>query len=454
MKKNGKSRIIFLIDLSIIILSFSAYYIYHDGWDHISYKATVTLAYIVLTWFMISINSDLYRVSANSKILSNLTSLFTSFSILTACVIFFVSIFGEFKPNGNFILYPLLYIAIATSIYRFFYIVIIKHFSGNGYNKKHVLVIGGDRIAERVINKIMSSPYLGYKLYGVIADYYHESLPKGIYLGKLDRFCEIARSKLIDEVIIALPLRKEKELINVVEKCEYEGIRFRIVPDFYRMVRNRMVIEELDDIPMIAVHTEPLNLLGNRFQKRLFDLVFASAALIILSPVFLVLAIIIKYTDKGPVFFSQMRVGTNNKKFKIYKFRSMYMQSKTESDTIWTSSEDSRVTKIGKFMRKTNLDELPQFWNVFKGDMSLVGPRPEREYFIEQFKDNIPDYKVRHLVKSGITGWAQINGFRGDTSISERVKYDLQYIQYWSLWFDFKILLLTLFNKKVYANAY
>jgi len=130
------------------------------------------------------------------------------------------------------------------------------------------------------------------------------------------------------------------------------------------------------------------------------------------------------------------------------------MQSKTESDTTWTSSEDSRVTKIGKFMRKTNLDELPQFWNVLKGYMSLVGPRPEREYFIEQFKEKIPDYKVRHLVKSGITGWAQINGLRGDTSISERVKYDLQYIQYWSLWFDLKILFFTLFNKKTYANAY
>jgi Undecaprenyl-phosphate glucose phosphotransferase len=300
----------------------------------------------------------------------------------------------------------------------------------------------------------MSSPYLGYKLYGVLADYYHDSLPKGIYLGKLDRFCEIARSHLIDEVIIALPLRREKELINVVEKCELEGIRFRIVPDFYRMVRNRMIVEELDDIPLIAVHTEPLNLFGNRFQKRLFDIVFASTALIILSPVFLVLAIIIKYTDKGPVFFSQKRIGANNKEFEIYKFRSMYMQSKTESDTIWTSSDDSRVTKIGKFMRKINLDELPQFWNVLKGDMSLVGPRPEREYFVEQFKDKIPDYKVRHLVKSGITGWAQINGLRGDTSISERVRYDLQYIQFWSLWFDLKILFLTLFNKKVYANAY
>ena len=454
MKKNGKSRIIFLIDLSIIIFSFSAYYIYYNGWNHISYKAIVTLTFAVLVWFVISLNSDLYKVSANSKVVSNLISLFSSFSVLTVCVIFFVAIFGEFKPNGNFILFPLLYTVVATSMYRFFYLIIIKHFSSNGYNKKHVLVIGGDRIAERVINKIMSSPYLGYKLYGVLADYYHKSLPKGIYLGKIDRFCEITRSKLIDEVIIALPLRKERELIDVVRKCEFEGVRFRIVPDFYRMVRNRMFVEELDDIPLIAVHTEPLNLFGNRFQKRLFDIVFATIAIIILSPLFLVLAVIIKCSDKGPVFFSQNRVGANNREFRIYKFRSMFMQPKAESDTIWTTPDDSRVTKIGKFMRKTNLDELPQFWNVLKGDMSLVGPRPEREYFIEQFKKEIPDYKVRHLVKSGITGWAQLNGFRGDTSISERVKYDLQYIQYWSIWFDFKILFLTLLKKNTYKNAY
>lgn len=454
MKKNKRSRVIFLIDIFIIILSFGVYYIYHNGWDHISYGAPVTLVYILLLWFLISINSNIYRVNANTKIISNLSSLFSSFSVLTVGVIFFVAVFGNFKSNTNSILLPLFYTVTAIAVYRFSYLVIIKHLCGNGYYKKNVLVVGGDRIAERVINKIMSSSHLGYKLYGVLADYYHESLPKGIYLGKLDRFCEIVRSKLIDEVIIALPLRKEIQLIDIVHKCEYEGIRFRIVPDFYRMVKNRMVVEELDDIPIIAVHTEPLNQIGNRIQKRLIDVVFSATALILLAPVFMALAIIIKWTDKGPVFFSQMRVGANNKEFKIYKFRSMRMQSKSDSDTVWTSCDDNRVTKIGKFMRKTNLDELPQFWNVLKGEMSLVGPRPEREYFVEQFKEKIPDYKVRHLVKSGITGWAQVNGFRGDTSISERVKYDLQYIQYWSLWFDIKILFLTLFNTKTYANAY
>ncbi len=299
-----------------------------------------------------------------------------------------------------------------------------------------------------------ASPHLGYTLYGVIADQYHESLPKGIYLGEIDRLCEIVCSKLIDEVIIALPQRREKDLINIVNACESEGIRFRIVPDYYRMVKNKIMIEALDDIPLIAVQTEPLNVLGSRMQKRFFDIVISFAALVILSPIFILLAIIIKCTSRGPVFYSQKRVGANNEQFFIHKFRTMYVQPEKESNTIWTTADDNRVTTIGQFMRKTNIDELPQFWNVLEGDMSIVGPRPEREYFVEQFKENIADYKVRHLVKSGITGWAQINGLRGDTSISERIKYDLHYLQNWSVWFDIKILLLTVFSRKAFKNAY
>lgn len=454
MIKNGKSRLIFFIDLTIIILSFGIYYVYSVGWEHISYKPVTTLGIIISVWTLVAINSEVYKISATSKIFNNLLLLFTAFSLLTVCVIFFVAVFGNFMQDNKRVLYPLLYSISITMTFRLFYFIIVKHFISNGYYKKHVLVIGGDRVAERVIHKIMSSPYLGYKLYGVVADKYHESLPKGIYLGKIDRLSEIVRSKLIDEVIIALPQRRETDLINIVNTCESEGIRFRIVPDYYRMVKNRIMIETLDDIPLIAVQTEPLNSAGSRMQKRFFDIVLSFAALTILSPIFFLLAVIIKCTDQGPVFYSQKRIGANNKEFLMHKFRTMSVRPEKESDTTWTTANDDRVTKVGKFMRKTNIDELPQFWNVLKGDMSIVGPRPEREFFVEQFKKDISDYKVRHLVKSGITGWAQVNGLRGDTSIADRVKYDLFYMQYWSIWFDIKILFLTVFNKNGYKNAY
>jgi Undecaprenyl-phosphate glucose phosphotransferase len=279
-------------------------------------------------------------------------------------------------------------------------------------------------------------------------------MPQDFYLGKVERFSEIARSAVIDEVIIALPLRMEKVIIEMVERCDYEGIRVRIVPDFFRVIRNRAVLDRLGDIPFIGIRTEPLSLLKNRVLKRTFDIVFSLTALILLSPIFAIIAIIIKATSKGPVFFKQERMGANNVEFEIYKFRSMTVQAKEHSDTIWTTANDSRVTKIGNIMRKTNLDELAQFWNVLIGNMSVVGPRPEREHFVEQFKEEIHNYKVRHLVKSGITGWAQVNGWRGDTSIKKRVEHDIYYIENWSFWLDLKIIGLTLFGGQTQKHAY
>ena len=205
---------------------------------------------------------------------------------------------------------------------------------------------------------------------------------------------------------------------------------------------------------MISIRTEPLNVLSNRLIKRAFDIVLSLLLLILLSPIFLILGMMIKITSKGPVFFKQKRMGANNVEFDMYKFRSMTVQNPKESDTLWTTENDKRVTCIGRFMRKTNLDELPQLWNVLIGNMSLVGPRPEREHFVEKFKKEISHYKVRHLVKSGITGWAQVNGWRGDTSIAKRVEHDIFYLENWSFWLDLKILWLTLFGRETNKNAY
>jgi Undecaprenyl-phosphate glucose phosphotransferase len=259
---------------------------------------------------------------------------------------------------------------------------------------------------------------------------------------------------LVDEVLVALPLKEEKTILELVEKCEHEGIRARVVPDFFKVIRNRPELGSIGDIPVLSIRTEPLDLLRNRALKRAFDIIFSLTTLLLLSPVFLVLAVLIKLTSPGPVFFKQKRVGANNVEFEIYKFRSMRVQEKEQSDTIWTTEDDPRVTWIGKFMRKNNLDELPQFWNVFNGHMSIVGPRPEREYFVEKFKEDIPNYKVRHLVKSGITGWAQVNGWRGDTSIEKRVEHDVYYLENWSFLLDLKIIWRTVFSRQTQQHAY
>ena len=239
----------------------------------------------------------------------------------------------------------------------------------------------------------------------------------------------------------------------MVEKCEREGVRFHIVPDFYHILRNRTVVDSLGDIPLIGIRPEPLNILSNRIIKRIFDIIIASTALVVLSPLFILFTILIKISSAGPVLFRQRRVGANNLEFEIYKFRSMIIQDQKDSDSIWTTSDDKRITNIGKFMRTVNMDELPQLWNVLLGNMSIVGPRPERKHFIEKFKDDIPYYNVRHLVKSGITGWAQANGWRGDTSIKKRVEYDIYYLENWSFWLDLRIIFLTLFNIRVWKTA-
>jgi Undecaprenyl-phosphate glucose phosphotransferase len=365
-----------------------------------------------------------------------------------------VAIFGEFTPNNKLILWPLFFSAVLSCAVRGLYLLTVKHFIKNGYQQKSLLLVGGDGVAEKVVHEIVPRRELGYKLHGVIADDYQESLPRGMYLGKLDRFCEIVQSGLVDEVLVALPLKEEKTILELVEKCEHEGIRARVVPDFFKVIRNRPELGSIGDIPVLSIRTEPLDLLRNRALKRAFDIVFSLTVLLLLSPVFLVLAVLIKLTSPGPVFFKQKRVGANNVEVEIYKFRSMKVQEKKKSDTIWTTEDDPRVTWIGKFMRKNNLDELPQFWNVLSGDMSIAGPRPEREYFVEKFKEDIPNYKVRHLVKSGITGWAQVNGWRGDTSIEKRVEHDIYYLENWSFWLDLKIIWRTVFSRQTQQHAY
>ena len=412
------------------------------------------MGYIGFLWFFIALGSSISNIDSKTSVFNVFKNTLTGFSVLCAGVVFAVAVGGQFRSNDKLILYPLFFAFIISSIFRVFYILILRCFIKHGYKQKKLLLIGGGRIAEKVINQILTFPEFGYNLHGVLAEHYHESLPRDLYLGKLERFSEIVRSHLADEVIVALPLRMGKEIIDIVEKCENEGIRVRIVPDFYRLVRNRAVMDKLGDIPLISIREEPLSSMKNRMVKRGFDILFSSAVLILLSPLFLLLAIFIKLTSHGPVLFKQKRVGANNVEFDIYKFRTMIVQDNKESDSIWTTENDSRVTMLGKFMRKTNLDEFPQFWNVLIGNMSLVGPRPEREYFVEQFKKEIPNYKVRHLVKSGITGWAQVNGWRGNTSIAKRIEHDIYYLENWSFWLDIKIIWLTVFGENVNRNAY
>jgi undecaprenyl-phosphate glucose phosphotransferase len=332
----------------------------------------------------------------------------------------------------------------------------LRNMRRNGYNQKHVLLVGYSRAAEQYIDRVKANPDWGYVIRGILAD----NIPRGTeyrgikVLGRTENLTIILPENRLDEIIITLGLAEYHKLEHIVSMCEKSGVHTKFVPDYNNIIPTRPYTEDLLGLPVVNIRRVPLNNMLNAFVKRCVDLFGAVVALILFSPAMAITAAIIKATSPGPLIFRQERIGLQNKPFQMYKFRSMIVQDKESEKKGWTTKEDPRVTPIGKFIRKTSIDELPQLINVLKGDMSLIGPRPERPQFVEKFREEIPRYMVKHQVRPGLTGWAQVNGYRGDTSIKKRIEYDLYYIENWSLGFDFKILFLTFFKGFINKNAY
>ena len=278
---------------------------------------------------------------------------------------------------------------------------------------------------------------------------------KGIkVLGRIDNLMVILPENHLDEIAITLGLSEYHRLESIVALCEKSGVHTKFIPDYYNIIPTKPYTEDILGLPVINIRYVPLTNTFSAALKRLMDIIGSLAAIILSSPVMLVCAIIIKVSSPGPLIFRQERVGLHNRPFTMYKFRSMVVQEANKESKAWTVRDDPRVTPVGRFMRKTSIDELPQLFNVLKGEMSLVGPRPERPYYVEKFQEEIPRYMVKHQVRPGMTGWAQIHGYRGDTSIRRRIDYDLYYIENWTIGLDFKILVLTVFNGFVNKNAY
>lgn len=348
---------------------------------------------------------------------------------------------------------------ILASIYRFFVKITLQRLRQRGYNKQFILIVGAGSLGRRFYRNLMQHPELGFEVIGFLDDNLieHEYQYRNYkpILGTInDLDVVLQKAKTIDEVIIALPLHAHEKLGNIIIACEKAGVKVLIIPDYYDYLPAKPFFDNFAGFPMINVRDIPLDELHNRIIKRTFDVIFASFAIIVTSPILLAIAIAIKLTSRGPIIFKQERVGFNRRTFNMYKFRSMKVMSATHSDTVWTTENDPRKTRLGTFLRKTSLDELPQFFNVLIGHMSVVGPRPERPYFVEQFKEDIPKYMVKHHIRPGITGWAQSNGLRGDTSIEDRIKYDIYYIENWSFFLDVRIIVRTLKNGLMNENAY
>ena len=333
---------------------------------------------------------------------------------------------------------------------------ILKTNRKKGRNIKHTVFIGFSTSAAAYIDRIKSNPQWGLKVHGIFDDLVSDNFEyRGIKkIGTLSDLAAYLEKTSLDEVAITLNLNEYHKLEQIVAICEKSGVHTKFVPDYYNFISTNPYTEDLDGLPVINIRNVPLTNTMNKLIKRLIDIIGSIIALILFSPIMLIVAILVKKSSPGPIIFAQERIGLGNKPFKMYKFRSMGVQDPKKEAKEWTTKNDVRVTPVGRVIRKTSLDELPQFWNVLKGDMSLIGPRPERPLFVEKFKEEIPRYMIKHQVRPGLTGWAQVNGFRGDTSIKKRIEYDLYYIENWTMGLDFKILFLTFFKGFVNKNAY
>ncbi len=355
-------------------------------------------------------------------------------------------------PRGLIILIWLLTV-LFVSIGRWAVARIITFFQSHGYGRQRVLVVGSGDVGRMLLHKLLSASGMAHEVVGFVGvNGQAPTLPDVPNLGRVADLPQIIDQQQVDEVVIGLPEASHQELVHIISMCEREKVSIKVFPDVFQIMATEVSVSDLGGLPLLTVRDVALR--GWRLSlKRIFDLVFASIALILFSPLMILLAILIKLESPGPVFYIQERMGLDAKPFPMLKFRSMRTDAEA-SGPGWTTADDPRKTRLGAIIRRLSIDELPQFINVIRGDMSLVGPRPERPVYVEQFRQYIPRYMERHREKAGITGWAQVNGLRGDTSIVERTKYDLWYTENWSLWLDIKICVRTIFRIFSDRNAY
>ena len=463
IKENQKylNRSQIILDLSLIAISMAfsywARFVLLDGRVSLEQEEMLrVVGWTILVYAVSYYSKGLYKPKRKESLFKECIDVVQAhgLGIIFMMVGLYIFKFGEFS-RGQLVIFFVANLVLML-LERMAVRGVLRHFRRQGYNLRHCLVVGANQISDDFISRVEKNKHWGYRIEGILDNWIYQSKEYRGYpvLGHIDSLVDVLTTRYYDMVIIALTSEDAEELGYVLSQCEKAGVKSCIIPYYYQYVPTQPYIDDLDGLSIIDTRRVPLeNWLKNAI-KRAFDIAFASLAILITSPVMLLSVIMIKLTSPGPVIFHQERVGLNRQPFMMYKFRSMHVQTDEEEREQWTTKDDPRKTKWGAFMRKTSIDELPQFFNVLKGDMSVVGPRPERPFFVEKFKEEVPRYMIKHQVRPGITGWAQINGYRGDTSIEERIKHDLYYIENWTFAFDLRIIFLTVFKGFINKNAY
>ncbi|MGN7353637.1 undecaprenyl-phosphate glucose phosphotransferase [Paenibacillus amylolyticus] len=414
-----------------------------------------SLVYAVLA-IITGLMSSLYIGKRKKRFVDELWKILQSHGIAFFMLLSLMFFFKEVNISRAYLAMYMIGNVAFTLFYRYIVKLQLKRLRKKGFNRQFVLILGAGSLGKRFYDNLRNYPELGYEVTGFLDDYRHwdqsEQKRYKPILGRIDELEEFLSTHLVDEVILALPLDAHDKYSHIINVCEKAGVRTLIIPDFFDYLPARPHFDNFAGMPMINVRDIPLDIAVNRLMKRTFDILFSLTAILLTSPVMLVVAVGVRLTSSGPVIFKQERVGLNRRNFMMYKFRSMKVIPEGTMDTGWSTKNDPRRTVFGTFIRRTSLDELPQFFNVLLGHMSVVGPRPERPYYVNQFRDEIPKYMIKHHVRPGITGLAQSKGLRGDTSIEDRIEQDIFYIENWSLLFDIKIIWETIRNGL--KNAY
>jgi len=426
------------------------------------------LPLIALLWPAVMYFHGLYQVKRGRSRIDEFFAILFSVLIASALTLgatLYVRVYYRYQPEvapdweysqavfGLFIVADVLLLNLGRSALRSH----LQRMWAAGHNVRRVVVAGAGDLGEMVAETLMAHRELGYRVVGFLDDRVQGERAGVPVLGTLDEAMTVCGTYRVDQLYVALPLEDHAKLLRLIKNVGNECVDIKVVPDLVQYATIKAALEDLDGIPIISLNEVPLR--GwNSMAKRVMDIVFGSTFLLFLTvvfPVFPAVALMIWLRGgKGPVLLRQERMTLDGKTFAIFKFRAMVDEAERDSGPVWASAEDPRRTQVGIWLRRFNLDEFPQLLNVVLGDMSLVGPRPERPPFVQQFKERIPQYMLRHRVKSGITGWAQVNGWRGNTSIEKRIEYDLYYIENWSLLLDVKILILTLFRGFGQKHAY
>lgn len=415
---------------------------------HLSTDYELLIIFTTLSSFFVFPILKLYDAQRGRLYWDYVKKIFFALSLLMMLAITFLFFFHIpilFSRFWIFLWFLIAFVLILLSRMSVYVILALMRF--HGLNQRRVIIIGSGRLSEELVTMAKASLYSGFEVVAI----YDESNEQGITL--TGSFIQQLKTAKIDEVWLALPAAAVNRQKQILQLLKHENIAIRQFLDIYTFETINSSITQVLGFPVLNVKMSPM--IGwSRVIKAVEDRLLAFIILLLISPLMMIISLLIKCTSKGPIFYKQKRVSWNSEEFNILKFRSMVVDAETHSGAVWAKPKDSRTTKFGAFLRRTSLDELPQFLNVLKGDMSIVGPRPERPEFIAKFKEEIPQYMQKHLVKAGITGWAQVQGWRGNTDLQKRIQCDLYYIEHWSLMLDLKIIFLTVFKGFMGPNAY